>query len=91
VRERWDDVYPPTTQIIRVGTAASRTGKEAKDDAAPEYVADELLVMTQAPTDEATKPGADELQEWREPGPYGEHGWTEKLGMPVWQSEPAPK
>ena len=89
VRERWDDVYPPTTQIVRTGTGeAVDRGRKPKDDGTLEYVADELLVMTQSPpdgsSDSAEAPGV--MQEWREPGKTGEHGWTEKAGMPVWQA-----
>ena len=89
VRERWDDVYPPTTQIIRTGTGEQvQRGRTPRDDPTPEYVADELLVMTQAPRDGSTdtEDAAGVMQEWREPGKTGERGWTEKAGMPVWQA-----
>jgi vancomycin resistance protein YoaR len=82
VRERWNDIYPPTSQIVRVGTGPG-TDKlpEAHDDAAPEYVADELLVMTQGDDDGKAEPGT---REWPEPGKYGKPGWTRAMGMPVW-------
>jgi vancomycin resistance protein YoaR len=87
VRERWNDVYPPTTQIVRVGTGAmdKATGK-AEDDPHPEYVADELLVMTQGP-DVPPSPTEheDRVTEDREPGRFGEKAWMEKAGMPVWK------
>jgi vancomycin resistance protein YoaR len=54
IRERWLDKYPPTPQIIRLGTGdLPKDSVEYKDDAHPEYLADELLVMTQTsdPTD----------------------------------------
>ena len=85
VRQRFDDVYPPTTQIIRVGTGdPSRDDTKAKDDPHPEYVADELLIMTQGPTilDDAGEP---KTLEDREPGKTGQRGWTEEAGMPVWK------
>ncbi|MGE5786778.1 MAG: VanW family protein, partial [Myxococcales bacterium] len=48
IRERWLDKYPPTPQIIRVGTGEMpKDSVEATDDPHPEYLADELLVMTQ--------------------------------------------
>jgi vancomycin resistance protein YoaR len=84
VRERWDDVYPPTTQILRVGTgehgeSATRPG----DDPHPEYLADELLVMTEGvDPDEGT---SNNLTESREPGRFGENGWTEGAGMPYYR------
>jgi vancomycin resistance protein YoaR len=91
-RERWNDVYPPTAQIVRIGTGEGQRDPERhKDDPTPEYVADELLVMTQgidAEGDEAgTAEGGARILEWREPGAYGEQGWTEKAGMPFWSSE----
>src|SRR6185369_453982 len=50
VRERWDDMYPPTTQIIRVGAGDPTKDKPTvADDVHPEYLADELLVTTQGP------------------------------------------
>lgn len=49
VRERWLDRYPPTPQIVRVGTGdMPKDSVEVQDDAHPEYLADELLVMTQS-------------------------------------------
>ncbi len=89
VRERWNDVYPPTTQIIRVGTGAmAHDSVKLENDAHPEYVADELLVMTQGidPGSEGEPSGGD-MRESREPGKYGEAHWTEKSGMPYFDSE----
>ncbi|HLV22954.1 MAG TPA: VanW family protein [Polyangiaceae bacterium] len=86
VRERWNDVYPPTTQIIRVGTGdMPRDSVRAQDDPHPEYLADELLVMTQG--DAEGEGGAVATQEWREAGEYGQAGWTEKRGMPLWKTK----
>ena len=87
LRERWDDVYPPTSQIVRVGTGRSGVNRPApEDDPHPEYVADELLVMTEGPnlgTPEQEREGGPTLEQ-REPGPYGEAEWTKKAGMPYW-------
>jgi vancomycin resistance protein YoaR len=90
-RERWNDVYPPTTQIVRVGTGdLGRDSVKAQDDPHPEYLADELLTMTQGPasgeTDEGTE-HAPEMQERREPGHFGDGGWTERAGMPFWNGD----
>lgn len=85
VRERYDDYYPPTTQIVRVGTGeAVKSG--GNDDPQPEYLADELLVVTQGPDDSgsSTERGGVTIES-REPGKYGEPGWTEKAGMPFWK------
>jgi vancomycin resistance protein YoaR len=89
IRERWNDTYPPTTQIVRVGTAdVAQDSVHPESDPHPEYVADELLVMTQGPDVEPgdAKESGSPTQEWREPGKYGEYGWTEKEGMPFWKS-----
>jgi hypothetical protein len=84
VRERWDDVYPPTTQIVRVGSSdGTEKPTNAVDDPHPEYLADELLVMTEgAEADD----GGPSLNETREPGRFGENGWTEAAGMPYYRS-----
>jgi hypothetical protein len=100
VRERWDDSYPPTTQIIRVGTGdISPEKSKAADDHHPEYLADELLVTTQGPkldsadADEDAKQNDDTAdrggvtRESREPGKYGTAGWTEQAGMPYWRGK----
>jgi vancomycin resistance protein YoaR len=83
VREQWSDAYPPTNQIIRVGT-----GSELPDDAPippddqhAEYVADEYLSTTQGP---AVARGQGDMIESREPGRTGQVGWTEKAGMSHW-------
>lgn len=84
VRERWDDVYPPTTQIVRVGSKDT-SGDEPvpKDDRHPEYLADELLIVTQGPDgDDAGRGGEFES---REPGRFGTAGWTEAAGMPYYE------
>jgi vancomycin resistance protein YoaR len=85
VRERFDDVYPPTTQIIRVGTGDIAADKvKARDDPHPEYTADEVLIMTQGPriVDDA---GVPTTFEDYERGRTGTPGWTEEAGMPVWK------
>jgi vancomycin resistance protein YoaR len=90
VRERWSDVYPPTQQIVRVGTGdMPRDKMKAEDDPHPEYVADELLVLTQGPDAEASDTGEQSggMMEWREPGKFGSYGWTEKDGMPFWHGD----
>ncbi|HEY2410391.1 MAG TPA: VanW family protein [Polyangiaceae bacterium] len=104
VRERWDDSYPPTTQIIRVGTAdKSADQTKAEDDRHPEYLADELLVTTQGPkldsadADDDAKQNDDTAdrggvtRESREPGKYGTAGWTELAGMPYWRGKDEPR
>ncbi|MDF3070411.1 MAG: putative secreted protein [Polyangiaceae bacterium] len=91
VRERWDDTYPPTSQIVRVGTGEMpKDSVKAEDDKHPEYVADELLVVTQGESD-SDEPGAERsvvMRESREAGRFGDKGWTESAGMPFWESRP---
>jgi hypothetical protein len=94
IRERWNDTYPPTTQIVRVGTGdTTADAVHIEDDPHPEYVADELLVMTQGPDMNAAEGSGSgdsaengTVLEWREPGKYGEYGWSQKEGMPYWRS-----
>ncbi len=51
VREKWSDAYPPTTQIIHVGTGPKDDTFKAAEDTHPEYVVDEYLVVTQGAGD----------------------------------------
>jgi vancomycin resistance protein YoaR len=91
VRERWDDTYPPTSQIVRVGTGdMPKDSVKAEDDKHPEYLADELLVVTQGESDaeDAGPERASVMRESREAGRFGEKGWTEAAGMPFWESRP---
>jgi vancomycin resistance protein YoaR len=92
VRERWDDAYPPTSQIVRVGTGdISKDKVRAEDDPHAEYVADELLVVTQgADADEDNSKPSERggfTRESREAGKYGTEGWTQEAGMPYWQGK----
>ncbi|MBM4358724.1 MAG: VanW family protein [Deltaproteobacteria bacterium] len=89
-RTKIKNVYPPTTQIVRVGTGAKDAEpKKLKVDRSPEYRADEYLVLTQGP--DIRTPGVNEpepaggLVEARTPGRYGDPGWQAKLGMKVFE------
>lgn len=85
-RQRWDDVYPPTTQIIRVGSGdPESSGKRREHDRHSEYLADELLVMTQG----ADRDNETDAVQWetREPGKTGVAGWTEAAGMPYFSTD----
>jgi vancomycin resistance protein YoaR len=86
-RQKWLDVYPPTTQIVRVGTGSMPKGSVlAEDDPHAPYAADELLVMTQGPdVPVSSKEHQDRVSEDREPGRFGDASWMEKAGMPVWK------
>lgn len=87
LRERWRDVYPPTTQVIRVGTGPATLELDAQDVRVPEYLADELLVLTQKRPEGGN---VGEFAENREAGRFGQAGWTRALGMPFWEArEPA--
>lgn len=82
LRERWRDIYPPTAQVIRVGTGSGLEQNRVSDAATPEYLADELLVLTlKRPTDGSR----GEFAENREPGKFGKAGWTREAGMPFWE------
>ncbi len=90
-REQSADTYPPTAQIIRVGTGdMPKDSSKDRDDAHPEYVADEYLVVTQgpgivAPNDDTEPSGG--MVERRSAGWTGARGWTEKAGYPYWRGE----
>lgn len=77
-REKRDVIYPPTQQVVLVGTAETTAPNAPKDASQPEYTADELLVMTVLPKGQQ----APKLLEKRDPGEYGVAGWTQRLGMP---------
>ena len=82
VRTKRRNHYPPTTQIIKVGTGPKDTKSTAKDDGHPEYTADQYLVLTQAPNGTS-----DTFAESRVPGKTGRKGWQKKEGMPVFERE----
>ncbi len=87
VREKTVDVYPPTLQIVHVGTGGGGAGHGVEDDH-PEYVADEYLAITQGPGIGHLSSGASEelhagpvpsgMEEVRVPGKTGTKGWTKK-------------
>jgi vancomycin resistance protein YoaR len=85
VRTRWTDSYPPTTQIVSVGSGPKDGEAKLVDDQHPEYVVDEYLTITQGP--DIRTPGAASPEpgggtvEAREPGRTGGYGWTEKAGL----------
>ncbi|MGK4001843.1 VanW family protein [Sorangium sp. So ce1036] len=91
VREKWSDSYPPTTQIIHVGSGPRDLQVKATDDNHPEYLADEYLVVTQGPdirTPGATgpEPGGGTVES-REPGFTGMRGWTERAGIGTYREK----
>lgn len=94
VRERMQDVYPPTTQIWKVGTGDADPKFEPHDDEHPEYVADEYLAISQGPSIIVPKTGQPSAEaggamvESRVAGKYGVHGWTVKEGF---AKEPPPR
>jgi vancomycin resistance protein YoaR len=81
VREKVSDSYPPTTQIVRVGTGQAKASAVVREDEHPEYVADDYLVLLQGPEVKSTgrstssEPGGG-MVELRVAGRTGEHGWT---------------
>ncbi len=84
VREKSTDTYPPTVQIVHLGTGEDVGGKPPVDEH-PEYVADEFLTITQGPGVGNAGSGGGELlsgnlpsgtAEVRVAGRTGTHGWT---------------
>lgn len=94
-REKWSDKYPPTTQIIHVGTGPKEDDPKVIDDSHPEYVVDEYLVVTQGPDIHSSGVSSDEpgggTTEAREPGKTGMSGWTEKSGLTRFHSKDRPE
>ena len=77
VREKTVDSYPPTMQIVHVGTGVDVSGAISEDEH-PEYVADEYLAITQGPgVGKPVGPDAG-MEEVRNAGRTGTHGWTKK-------------
>jgi vancomycin resistance protein YoaR len=76
VREAMSDVYPPTTEIWRVGTGdpAPEDYEPPPGDTHPEYTADEYLSMTQGD-------GVAGTLEQRAAGCCGAPGWTVRAGF----------
>lgn len=83
LRDVWHDTYPPTTQVVLVGTGNDLKSESPKGDSHPEYLADELLVLTKQ---RATSEEPTRFSERREAGRFGVEGWTEALGMPQFDS-----
>jgi vancomycin resistance protein YoaR len=93
LRERFNDLYPPTNQIVRVGSAGDlpKDAPRPDDDSHAEYTADEFLSITQGvdlrpPKGKADVPGGPTVES-REAGRTGEPGWTKREGMPYWDSK----
>ncbi len=84
-RERIPDFYPPTMQIWKVGTGPSDPKWDARDDEHPEYIADEVLTVSQGPSIKDPKvsepPKGGNTIESRVAGRYGSHGWIVKEGF----------
>ncbi|MBL8720965.1 MAG: VanW family protein [Myxococcales bacterium] len=85
IREKSVDTYPPTTQIVHVGTGEDTGGGKPNLDDHPEYVADEYLAITQGPGVGSAGAGGGELvsgnlpsgtAEVRVAGKTGTHGWS---------------
>jgi vancomycin resistance protein YoaR len=90
-REKWSDSYPPTVQILNIGSGPSDPEAKAVEDNHPEYVVDEYLVVTQGPDIRTPgvagpEPGGGTVES-REPGRTGEYGWTEKAGFSRYRSK----
>ncbi len=80
LREKTDDTYPPTMQIVHVGTGVASAGKKVIDDDHPEYVADVFLTITQGPgIGKADEVGGAGMEEVRVAGETGTKGWSKKF------------
>jgi vancomycin resistance protein YoaR len=89
VREHSSDTYPPTAQVVHVGTGGapgvSGAGRPIEDEH-PEYVVDEYLTITQGPgvghvaSDELRGTQSVGMEESRFPGKTSVRGWTRGFG-----------
>ncbi len=86
VRTKVRDHYPPTMQIIKVGTGPEDKKSRLRDDRHREYTADEYLVMTQGPKI-GLRRGQAGMVESRVPGKTGRRGWQKEEGMPVYEPD----
>jgi vancomycin resistance protein YoaR len=82
VRTHYEDVYPPTQQIWRVGTggAAPEGYVPPPGDDHAEYTADEYLSIVQGV-------GVEGTQIIRRAGRSGTPGWTARMGFPQVEAE----
>ena len=83
-RTKWTEKYPPTTQIVDIGTGADDEKAGVVEDPHPEYTVDEYLVVTQGPNIHTSGESSDPeggTAEQRFPGKTGEAGWMKKLGL----------
>jgi vancomycin resistance protein YoaR len=83
VRRTSTERYPPTSEIVRVGTGSAplATGRPQREPT-PEYLPGELLVMAQGDGNDGS------LAVQRFPGRFGTPGWTKNVGAPAWKSPP---
>jgi vancomycin resistance protein YoaR len=90
VREKWADNYPPTPQIINVGSGPSDLKSEPHDDNHPEYVVDEYMTVTQGPDIRTPGTAGPEVGggtiENREPGKTGDAGWYARAGLATYKT-----
>lgn len=86
VRSKVFNHYPPTTQIIKVGTG-SKDQKVNKPRNSKEYTLDEYLVLSQGPGIRKGKTEEPGMTINREPGRTGNYGWQKKEGMPVFEEK----
>ena len=84
VRRTSIERYASTPQIVVVGTGQSTRPATGRPQhvPGPEYLPNELLVMTQGDA----RDGSITVQ--RVPGRYGTPGWTQSIGAPAWRGAP---
>ncbi|MEM6788247.1 MAG: VanW family protein [Myxococcota bacterium] len=90
VRTKTVTRYPPTTQIVWVGTGPDDARGKVNRDGSLEYTADEYLVITQGPDirdGEAEPPPGGGTSYNRVRGKTGTAGWQAEAGMPVFEDE----
>ncbi len=86
VRSKLFNHYPPTTQIVKVGTGP-KDKKVKQPQNAPEYTLDEYLVLTQGPEVRQTNSQAPGMLSRRDAGRTGTAGWQKREGMAVFEEK----
>lgn len=80
IRERTPDSYPSTAQVWKIGSGPKDADFKPKDDSHAEYVADQLLTLSQGPSIPGGGRGGG-MVESRVAGKYGSYGWTYREGF----------
>ena len=86
VRTKEHNHYPPTTQIVKLGTGP-KDAKSKEKSTGQEYTLDEYLVLSQGPDIRKGDKKMPGMEINREAGRTGSAGWQKREGMPVFEDD----